>query len=154
MLISKNPVSCWLAMTCLAVPWRAGTLFMLRCLVCLCICPPACCSLAVSRQVVYAALAAWKWCDKTVLLLTRLHTAPALPFLLSLPLSLSLCLSLRGRLVLNALAGSDTAWRPRMQGGEILLASVANYNLCSHLREGLLLSELSGPRHVSFRLLI
>lgn len=37
-----------------------------------------------------------------------------------------------------------------MQGGEILLASVANYNLCSHLREGLLLLELSGPGHEAY----
>lgn len=116
--------------------------------VCVWIFPPACRSQAVSRQVVYAPLAAWKWCDKTMLLLARIHTAPALTFLLSLPLSLAL----RGRLILNALAGSDTAWRLGMQGGEILLASMANYNLCSHLGEVRFLSELSGPGHVAFRL--
>lgn len=48
-----------------------------------CIYPPACCSQAVSRQVVYAALAAWKWCDKTMLMLLpeRINTAPVLPSL-------------------------------------------------------------------------
>lgn len=63
----------------------------------------------------------------------------------SFPSLFLFCLALRGRLVFNALAGSDTVWRLGMQEGEILLASVANYNLCSHLRELLFLSELSGP---------
>lgn len=151
MLISKKPESCWLAMTCLAVPQKAGTLFMIHFVYMRSYLPPppACCSQAVSRQVVYAALAAWKWCDKNNAA-ARIHTTPVLPFLLSLPLSL--CLALRGRLVLNALAGSDTVWRLGMQEGEILLASVANYNLCSHLRELLFLSELYGPGHAAFRL--